>query len=69
MTKVKVKNRDLYLLLIGVLFAFFIQVAYEIANELVNGKTDTIWFGAQVGIFFVVGLGTWYLLSKIEVTQ
>jgi len=70
MDRIKVKERDLYLLLAGVLFAFFIQVAYEVVmNDIIKGQILTIGLAVQLLILIAVGLGTMRLFSKLQVVH
>jgi hypothetical protein len=70
MDKIKVKERDLYLLLAGVLFAFFIQVAYEVVmNGIIEGKIVTAGVAVQLVLLIATGLGTMRLFSKLKIEK
>jgi hypothetical protein len=63
MARIKVAKRDIYLLVIGVLLAFFIQIVYEILNELSNG---TSLFEFQIILAIMIGVVLFVLLGNIE---
>jgi hypothetical protein len=67
MEKIKVPKRDLYLLLMGILLAFLIQVVYEMLNEVVNGDINLNWIWIQLGLAAIdsIGLG-WMIIAKLE---
>ncbi len=68
MNKIKVKERDLYLLIIGALFAFFIQVAYEVLmNDIIEGRILSVGLAVQLGILIVVALSLFRLISMLKV--
>ena len=69
MVRTKVSKRDLNFLVIGVLFAFFLQVFYELLNEVMNPNLfiNLNWLATQAVLVVIVGLSLlWMILTKLE---
>jgi uncharacterized membrane protein YhhN len=67
MIKIKISTRDSYLLFIGVLLAFFFQVAYEELNELVTNQINSTWLLVQFAILVIVGVVLlWIILTQLK---
>jgi uncharacterized ion transporter superfamily protein YfcC len=65
MRKIEVSLRDRYLLLIGLFFAFFFQVFYDMIHEAVNfyNLTEKDWFTIQV-IMALIFVGILIILIR-----
>jgi uncharacterized membrane protein len=67
MSKTKIPKRDLYLLLIGILLAFLIQVVYEELSELMTNQINGNWMIAQAVIATIIGIVLIaIILSKLQ---
>ncbi len=62
MPRLDFKEVDQYALIIGILFAFFIQVTYDMLHELI--KNSTTWLCVQSLILIIVGIGTALIIIK-----
>jgi len=56
MDKIKVPTRDLYLLIIGVLLAFLVQVVYEALSEVMTNQINSNWLRTQAVIAVIIGI-------------
>jgi predicted PurR-regulated permease PerM len=56
MDKIKVPVRDLYLLIIGVLLAFLVQVVYEALSEVMTNQISSNWLRIQAVIAVIIGI-------------
>lgn len=59
-------RRDVYLLLLGILIAFFVQVTYDFIHEIIVSppNTQAVWEGAQVLIIILIASILFYVVSK-----
>jgi predicted PurR-regulated permease PerM len=56
MDKIKVSARDLYMLIIGVLLAFLVQVVYEALSEVMTNQISSNWLRIQAVIAVIIGI-------------
>jgi predicted PurR-regulated permease PerM len=56
MDKIKVPTRDLYLLIIGILLAFLVQVVYEALSEVMTNQINSNWLRTQAVIAVIIGI-------------
>jgi len=56
-----------YLLLLGILIAFYVQVMYDFIHEIIINppNTNTVWEGVQVLIIIIVSI-LFYAVSKAK---
>jgi hypothetical protein len=64
--KPKLTKKDQYMLFLGILLAFLVQVSYDIAHEVIFYEVNYAWLGAQVVFLLIVGILSYWVLGKVE---
>jgi hypothetical protein len=53
--KPRLTKKDSYILLLGVIFSFLFQMAYDVAHEFANFETESLnWYWVSLQFCFVV---------------
>ncbi|NHJ33139.1 MAG: hypothetical protein FK732_09760 [Asgard group archaeon] len=64
--KPKLTKKDQYVLILGVLLAFLIQIGYDLIHQIVFYEANHYWLATQSVLMILIGIFTYYIMGRIE---